>query len=199
MGEPTSDELTGVLAAAGQGDEGAAEALLPLVYDELRRLAQKKMAREAPGHTLQATALVHEAYLRLLGEGPKDWKSRRQFYAAAAEAMRRILVERARKYRRGRHGGGRHRVPLKEGEIEIECELGSDELVALDEALRRLGDVDRRAYDVVMLHFFGGLEIDQVAEMLGVSPSTVDRDWKAARAWLYDRIAGDAPAEGSGP
>jgi RNA polymerase sigma factor (TIGR02999 family) len=190
--QPDPEGVTRILAAAKEGDEQAADELLPLVYDQLRRLAQNKMAGESPGHTLQATALVHEAYLRLLGDEGGGWKNRRHFFAAAAEAMRRILIERARRYDRARHGGRRKRELLRD--VEIQCELPDEDLLGLDQAIRKLADVDRRAYDVVMLRFFACLEIDQIAEMLDVSPSTIDRDWRSARVWLYDQVresAGD--------
>jgi RNA polymerase sigma factor (TIGR02999 family) len=182
------EDVTRLLAAAGEGDEQAASELLPLVYESLRGLAHKQMAGESPGHTLQPTALVHEAYLRLLGDDRTSWRDRRHFYAAAAEAMRRILIDRARKYQGAKHGGGRQRVPL--GEVPIECDLESDDLIALDEAVKRLADLDRQAHELVMLRFFGGLTIDQIAEMLEVSPSTVDREWRAVRIWLFDQLRG---------
>ncbi|MHC4109262.1 MAG: ECF-type sigma factor [Planctomycetota bacterium] len=173
---PTAKDVTRLLAAAGRGDQRA------------RGLAHKQMAGESPGHTLQPTALVHEAYLRLLGAEDASWQDRRHFYAAAAEAMRRILIDRARKNQRAKHGGGRKRVPL--GDVPIECELECEDLIALDEAVRRLADVDRRAHELVMLRFFGGLKIDQIAEMLDVSPSTIDREWRLVRIWLYDQVRG---------
>ena len=189
MSEPAAENVTRVLAAIEGGDQAAADELLPLVYDSLRRLAQKKLADESPGLTLQATALVHEAYLRGVGDENATWANRRHFYAAAAEAMRRILIERARKYGRVRHGAGRTPVPLDEGEIE--CERDSGELVALDRALSRLADSDAQAHKIVMLRFFGGLTIEQVSEMLGISMSMANRQWRAARLWLYDQIAQD--------
>ncbi len=186
MTEPAAENVTRVLAAIGEGDRAATDELLPLVYDSLRRLAQKKLAGEPPGLTLQATALVHEAYLRLVGDENATWANRRHFYAAAAEAMRRILIERARRVGRVRHGGGRTPVPLDD--IDIECELGSEALVALDGALKRLAASDAQAHEIVMLRFFGGLTIEQVSEMLGISMSMANREWRAARLWLYDQI-----------
>ncbi len=184
--EPAAEQVTRVLAAIGEGDQAAADQLLPLVYESLRRLAQNKIAQESPGLTLQATALVHEAYIRLLGDHETTWANRRHFYAAAAEAMRRILIERARRYARARHGGNAERVPLDD--VEIECALKPDELVALDDAIKRLADMDPRTHEIVMLRFFGGLTIEQVAEMVGISASTVNREWQAARLWLYDQV-----------
>jgi RNA polymerase sigma factor (TIGR02999 family) len=190
--EPDPKQVTSVLAAIREGDHHAGEELLGLVYEKLRQLAGKKMAKEPPGHTLQPTALVHEAYLRLFDQQDASWENRRHFYAAAAEAMRRILVERARKYQRARHGGARKRVPLDD--LPIECALEPDDLVALDEAIKRLADQDRRMYDVVMLRYFSGLEIEQIAGILDVSPSTVDREWRCARLWLYEQVTGQKPA-----
>jgi RNA polymerase sigma factor (TIGR02999 family) len=186
--EPAAEQVTRVLAAMEGGHARAADELLPLVYDSLRRLAHKKLNQESPGLTLQATALVHEAYLRLLGHDA-GFASRRHFFAAAAEAMRRILIDRARRHGRVRHGGDRQRVPL--GDVEIECELKPDELVALDGVLARLAETDPRAYDIVTLRFFGGLSIEQVAELLEISVSTANREWRAARLWLYERITND--------
>jgi RNA polymerase sigma factor (TIGR02999 family) len=180
------EDVTRLLAAAGEGDEQAVEQLLPLVYESLRGLARRQMAGESPGHTLQPTALVHEAYLRLLGDDRTSWRDRRHFYATAAEAMRRILIDRARKSRGPKHGGGRKRVPL--GEVPIECDLESDDLIALDEAVHRLADMDRQAHELVMLRFFGGLQVDQIAELLDVSPRTVDRQWRTVRIWLYEQV-----------
>ncbi len=196
MTKPGPDQVTRVLKAIGEGDPHAAEELLPLVYDSLRRLAQKRMTDEPTGQTLQATALVHEAYLRLLGEDKASWQNRKLFYAAAAEAMRRILIERARKYQRARHGGGRRRVPLDE--VEIQCELPADKLVALDQAMNLLADVDGRAHEVVMLRCFGGLNVEQIAELQGLSPSTIDREWRTARVWLYDQIIANGTRQGRG-
>src|SRR5262249_13965827 len=177
------NDVTSLLSAIEQGDPHAAEQLLPLVYDELRRLAAQKMAQEAPGQTLQPTALVHEAYLRLVGQGAdQPWDGRGHFFAAAAEAMRRILVESARHKGRDKRGGGRRRVELDEQHL-----LGRPtpaRLLALDESLDRLAEEDPAAARVVNLHFFGGLTLEQVAECLGVSRATVFREWAYARAWL---------------
>jgi len=182
-------EVTQILSAIQQGDPHAAEQLLPLVYDELRRLAAQKLAQEKPGQTLQATALVHEAYLRLVDvEKAQHWNSRGHFFAAAAEAMRRILVENARRKGRSKHGGGRQRVDVDAMQISIE--MPADHLLALDEALARLGDRDPQIAQLVKLHCFGGLSINQAAQTLGISSRTAYRDWAFAQAWLYREIRG---------
>ncbi len=181
----TANEVTTILAAIRRGDSTAADRLLPVVYDRLRRLAQQMMAREKPGQTLQATALVHEAYLRLLGDD-SSWDDRRHFYAAAARAMRRILVERARRRERIRHGGGRKRVDLDD--VSAVAEPESVDLVALDEVLRRLEKEEPRAAQVVMMRFYSGLSEADAAEALDISVRTVWRDWNFARAWLRDAM-----------
>ncbi len=192
MGEPRSGQVTHLLEAIGNGRQAAADELLPQVYDSLRHLARQKMASEPPGHRLQPTSLVHEAYLRLVGDDPSaaHWENRGHFYAAAAEAMRRILVERARQRRQLKRGGGRERVPLND--IEIELDLDDDDLIALDAALKRLADRDKQMYDVAMLRYFGGLSVDQVAEAMATSPRTVDRKWRCARIRLYEQITGSS-------
>jgi RNA polymerase sigma factor (TIGR02999 family) len=186
-------EITRVLNAIEQGEPDSAAQLLPLVYNELRKLAVQRMAQEKPGQTLQATALVHEAYLRLVDvEQAQRWNSRGHFFAAAAEAMRRILVENARRKDRWKHGGGRQRVDL-DG-LELAVELPVDDLPALDEALTRLAARDAQAARLVNLHCFAGLSIEQAAELLGLSARTAYRDWAFARAWLYRDIRGEPPA-----
>jgi len=188
-------EVTRILTAIEQGDPSAAGQLLPLVYDELRKLAAQKLAHETPGQTLQPTALVHEAYLRLVGEGEgPHWDNRGHFFAAAAEAMRRILVEGARRKKRAKHGGSRQRVDLDDQDVPVRPP--PEEILALDEALARLAQEDREAARVVQLHFFAGLSIEQAAEALGLSRATAYRQWAFARAWLRCVIggAGDAPA-----
>jgi RNA polymerase sigma factor (TIGR02999 family) len=183
----TVSEVTRILSAIEKGDHHAAEQLLPLVYDELRRLAALKMAAEKPGQTLQATALVHEAYLRLLGgDQAQQWDGRAHFFAAAAEAMRRILIENARRKKRLKHGGHLQRVDVDA--VELPVPLPDDELLALDEALDRLATVDLRAAQVVKLCFFVGLTQAEAARELGVSLSTAERLWGFARAWLFREI-----------
>src|SRR5262245_35557112 len=188
-------EVSRILSAIGQGDPHAASQLLPLVYDELRQLAAHKRAHEIPGQTLQPTALVHEAYLRLVatpareaGADEPHWDSRGHFFAAAAEAMRRILVEQARRKKRIRHGGDRQRVDLEGQDVPVRPP--PDQILALDDALTRLAEEDPEAARVVQLHFFAGLSIEQAAEALGVSRATAYRQWSYARAWLGDAIGG---------
>jgi RNA polymerase sigma factor (TIGR02999 family) len=182
-------DFTRMLSNIEQGDPSAAEHLLPLVYDELRRLAAQKLAQEKPGQTLQATALVHEAYLRLVdGETARHWDSRGHFFAAAAEAMRRILVENARRRARAKHGGGRERVEFDASGI-VAPEL-DENLIALDEALDRLAKEDPLSANVVKLRYFAGLTIPRAAEMLGISPRKADFLWSFARAWLRREIEG---------
>ena len=181
------DDFTQILHEAEQGDTAAAEKLLPLVYNELRKLAARRMAHEVPGHTLQPTALVHEAWLRLLKpEEQARFASRAHFFSAAAEAMRRILVESARRKKRLKHGGALERVDLDT--IEVPLPMAADELLALDDALNRLIEVDSRAADVVKLCFFVGLTQEQAAKELSVSVSTVERLWGFARAWLFQEM-----------
>jgi RNA polymerase sigma factor (TIGR02999 family) len=176
-------EVTHILEAILQGNPKAAEELLPLVYDELRKLAAQKMASERPGHTLQPTALVHEAWLRLVGDKAFEFENRAHFFAAAGESMRRILVESARRKKRLKHGGQMERVDLDA--VELPLPLPEDELLALDEALDRLATVDSRAAEVVKLCFFVGLTQEQAARELGVSLATAERLWAFARAWLF--------------
>ncbi|HVC98939.1 MAG TPA: ECF-type sigma factor [Pirellulales bacterium] len=181
-----SNDVTCILNEIGQGDPAAAAQLLPLVYDELRKLAAQKLAKETPGQTLQATALVHEAYLRLVGKGDEPkWSGRGHFFAAAAEAMRRILVENARRKKRGKHGGGRRRVDL-DGSPGVDGR--DDDLVALDEALDRLAEHDAIKAELVKLRFFAGLTIPEAAMALGVSVATAERYWTYARVWLYAEL-----------
>jgi RNA polymerase sigma factor (TIGR02999 family) len=186
-------DVTQLLSALGQGDPQAAGRLLPLVYDELRKLAAQRMAQEQPGQTLQPTALVHEAYLRLVGQGDPGWQSRGHFFAAAAEAMRRILVENARRKQRHKHGGDLQRVELREDDLLDGT--SSDGLLALDEALTRLTDEDATAAQVVKLRFYAGLSIEQAARALGLSRATAYRHWAYARAWLRCALReGDEPS-----
>jgi RNA polymerase sigma factor (TIGR02999 family) len=176
-------ELTRILRQIEEGDPHPAEQLLPLVYDELRRLATDRLAHEKPGQTLQPTALVHEAYLRLVGADHKQpWDSRAHFFAAAAEAMRRILVERARRKGRVRHGGGLRRVDLPD--VEMVASAEDEQVLLLDEALTRLAAARPQAAELVQLRFFSGLTVEEAATMLGLSPRTARRLWVFARAWL---------------
>jgi RNA polymerase sigma factor (TIGR02999 family) len=191
------NDVTRILASIQQGDSTAASQLLPLVYDELRKLAAFHLAHEKVGQTLQPTALVHEAYLRLVrgqGQGGADavkWDGRGHFFAAAATAMRRILVESARRRQRVKHGGGRERVTLDE--LDVPVRPTDDRILALDEALTRLAEVDPEAAQIVQLHFFAGQSIDDVADALGVSRTTAYRQWAHARAWLRLAIGSDGP------
>jgi RNA polymerase sigma factor (TIGR02999 family) len=181
-------DVTQILSAIEQGDPSAAELLLPLVYAELRRLAAARLAHEKPGQTLEPTALVHEAYLRLVASGahkssqPQRWNSRGHFFAAAAEAMRRILVERARRKARTRHGGGLRRVGLLDAEPAAPTD--DEQVLLLDEALTRLAAARRQAAELVKLRFFAGLTLEEIAPMLDLSPRTTRRLWAFARAWL---------------
>jgi RNA polymerase sigma factor (TIGR02999 family) len=180
-------DVTRILSAIDQGDPHAAEQLLPLVYDELRQLAAQKLAQETPGQTLQPTALVHEAYLRLVDvEQVQHWDSRRHFFAAAAEAMRRILVENARRHRSIKHGGGRARIDLDEALVAGNEQR--DDLLELHELLDQLTAADPRAAELVKLRFFAGLTGDQAAELLGISPRSADLLWAYARAWLFEKL-----------
>ena len=186
------NEVTNVLSAIEAGDAHAAAHLLPLVYDELRRLAAAQLAAEKPGQTLQATALVHEAYLRLVDvDRVQHWDSRAHFFAAAAEAMRRILIDQARRKRRPKHGGGRSRVSLD----EALClgEAPDDDLLALDEALAQFGREEPAKAELVKLHYFAGMSLEEAGRILGISHRTAKRHWAYARAWLYAAIC-DAPA-----
>jgi RNA polymerase sigma factor (TIGR02999 family) len=180
-------DVTRILSAIEQGDPQAAEQLLPLVYDELRKLAAAKLAKEKPGQTLQATALVHEAYLRLLGaKHTQTWNSRGHFFSAAAEAMRRILIENARGKARERRGGDWQRVDFEE--LDVTTSVSPDQLVALDDALVRLAELDHLAGELVKLRYFAGLGLDQAAAALGVSTATAYRHWSYARAWLRTEL-----------
>lgn len=182
--------VTAVLNAISAGDQAATDELLPLVYEELRKLAQQRLSREpggGAGLTLQPTALVHEAYLRLLGESDVKWTNRGHFFAAAANAMRRIMVERARRHRAARHGGARQRLTLDESAIAIDqhCE----QLLDLDKAMTTLESRDPRKAQIVMLRFYAGLNIEQTALALDLSPATVKNEWRFARAWLHSEMS----------
>ena len=182
-------EVTQILHAIAEGDPDAASQLLPLVYDELRKLAAHKLARETPGQTLQPTALVHEAYLRLVGEDEEQhWDSRGHFFAAAAEAMRRILVEMARQKASLKRGGDRDRVDVADNLLATP--EPREDLVALDAALTKLAETDKQAAELVQLRYFAGLPIREIAEMLGIAPRTADRLWAYAKAWLQQELEG---------
>jgi RNA polymerase sigma factor (TIGR02999 family) len=181
------EDVTRLLEAAAEGDPEAASRLLPLVYDELRRLAALLMAREKPGHTLQPTALVHEAFLRLAGAHERcSWEGRLHFFAAAAEAMRCILLDNARRKKRQKRGGDRHRVDLEH--VDLPEVMPTDDLLALDEALEALAREDPRKAELIKLRFFGGLTVEEAAQCLHIARATADRDWAYARAWLFERI-----------
>jgi RNA polymerase sigma factor (TIGR02999 family) len=189
------DDVTRLLSAIEQGDPHAAGQLLPLVYDELRRLAAQKMMHEAPGLTLQPTELVHEAYLRLVGaDAASGWDGRGHFFAAAAEAMRRILVENARRKRSLKRGGGRQRQPLEDVHL-ARAEMDDANLLAIDEALARFAEKDRAKAELIKLRFFAGCTIEQAAQALGISGATAERWWAYARAWLHQEInrGGEVP------
>ena len=184
-------DVSRILSAIDAGDPAAAPQLLPLVYDELRRLAAARLAAEKPGQTLQATALVHEAYLRLVGgESARPWNGRGHFFAAAAEAMRRILVERARGAAREKRGGDWRRVDFED--LDAATSVTPDQLVALDDALVRLSALDQLAGDLVKFRYFAGLSLDQAASALNVSPATAYRHWAYARAWLSTELLENA-------
>jgi RNA polymerase sigma factor (TIGR02999 family) len=185
------NDVTHILSAIEHGDQQAADKLLPLVYDELRRLAAQRLAQEKPGQTLQATALVHEAYVRLVGADDPGWDSRGHFFAAAAEAMRRILVDNARRKAAIKAGEGQNRVGLDEVDVELAIEGPRLDLIALDEALTMLEAKDKRKAELVRLRYFAGLTIDQAAHALGISPSTADNDWVYAKSWLRVAMLGD--------
>ena len=186
-------DVTQILSAIEHGDTAAAERLLPLVYDELRRLAAAKLANEKPGQTLQATALVHDAYMRLVGPAdcePQQWNSRGHFFAAAAEAMRRILVENARRKGSLKRGSDRQRIELSA--VEPAIAVPDDDILALNEALVKLESQDPRKAQLVKLRFFTGLTNEQAAQVLGISTSTADNDWAYARCWLRLELTGDS-------
>jgi RNA polymerase sigma factor (TIGR02999 family) len=183
-------DFTRILEAAQEGDPAAAEQLLPLVYEELRRLAASKMSREAAGHTLQPTALVHEAWLRLVGNqgqsSDQSWENRRHFVGAAAEAMRRILIENGRRKRAARHGGGQVKLDLQA--IELAAPANDEELSAVNDALERFAGLYERKAELVKLRYFIGLTTEEAAKVLGISVPTADRWWNFSRAWLYEEI-----------
>ncbi len=185
MGE-SAQNVTRLLRNWSYGDENAANELFPIVYDELRRLARRYMRDERPGHTLQTTALIHEAYLRLVDQRSTQWQNRAQFFAVAAQMMRRILVDYARRRAYQKRGGACSNLPLEENAV-VAPERGH-EIVALDSALERLAGIDARKARVVELRYFGGLEVQEIADVLGISAVTVTRDWKMAKAWLHQEL-----------
>ncbi len=184
MSESGNPPLTQVLQAAGEGDAGAARRLWSLVYEELRALAHAKL-RRMPGQTLQTTALVNEAYLKLVGSEDPGWEGRAHFFGAAAQAMRQILVDQARRKARVKHGGGMERVDLDEA---VSLEAPIDDMLALDEALAELEKIDSRKSRLVMFRYFAGLTMEDTAKALGVSVPTVERDWRYVKVWLYDKL-----------
>jgi RNA polymerase sigma factor (TIGR02999 family) len=188
-------EVTRILRALEQGDPHVASRLLPLVYEELRKLAAQKMAQEQPGQTLQPTALVHEAYLRLVGQGNPGWQNRGHFFAAAAEAMRRILVEQARRKHRDKHGGQLHRADVDIAFLS--APVPNQDLLALDEALTKLAKADPFKAQLIQLRFFGGLSNEEAAEILGISAVTAKRHWRYARAWLHREVSGSSETPGT--
>lgn len=181
-------EITELLLSWSRGDHAALEQLIPLVYPELRRLARRYMLRENSGHTLQTSALINEAYLRLVDLQSAEWQDRAHFFAVAAQIMRHILVDHARKYRYDKRGGGKRHVPLEEGAIVRQERAG--ELVALDDALNRLANIDPRKSQIVELRFFGGLTVEETAEVMKLAPITIMREWRGAKAWLWREISG---------
>ena len=189
MSDSEESDLTRVLRATGTGDRHSARELLPLVYDQLRKAAQLQMADERPDHTLQATALVHEAYLRLVRSDPKAWENPAHFYVAAAEAMRRILIEHARKRGRLKRGGGGVRVSLSA--VYLAEEADPEEIMSVESAVRRLEKRDARMSSIVRLRFFAGLSVEETAAALGLSDRTIRREWAVARAWLERELGGD--------
>jgi RNA polymerase sigma factor (TIGR02999 family) len=193
MSALSSHDITQLLRAWGSGDEGAVEKLTPLVYKELHRLAHRYMAREAPGHTLQTTALIHEVYLRLVDVRELNWQDRAHFFAVCARLMRRILIDFARSRRYLKRGGDAPHVVLDEA-LVVSRQLPAD-LLTLDDALKGLAKVDPRASQVVELRFFGGLSAEEAAEVLKISPETVTRDWRMAKAWLLRELSGETQHE----
>jgi len=186
MATMSSHDLTQLLEAWGSGDRSALDKLFPLVHSELRKIARRQMSQERGGHTLQATALVNEAYLKLAGQDGFEWHNRAHFFAVCAQVMRHILIDHARAHARDKRGGGAIQVSLNDAIIKVEEK--AHELVALDEALRKLEEVDPQKGRIVELRYFGGLNIEQTAELLRISPRTVRREWQRAKAWLYRMI-----------
>jgi len=192
--EPPDPQLTRLLEAWQGGDADAANRLVPLVYAELRRIAAAKLRSERGGHTLQPTALVHEAWLRLMNQHDSGWQNRGQFFAIAAQAMRRILVDHARKRHAAKRGEGEAPVDMDEVARVLTVALPDERLIALDEALEGLAALDARQARIVELKFFGGLSVEETAGVLGISPTTVKREWATGRAWLFRAMNGDRPS-----
>jgi RNA polymerase sigma factor (TIGR02999 family) len=188
-----SEGVTQLLIDWSRGDKAALDQLMPLVYDELRRLAKRHMARERPDHTLQTSALINEAYLRLVDQKDVHWQNRAHFFAVAAQVMRHILIDHARSYHYTKRGAGAHKIPLDEAAVFTAQRAG--EFIALDDALVTLAELDSRRSQVVELRFFGGLSIEETAEVMKISPATVHREWRAAKAWLSRFIAPAEPVQ----
>jgi RNA polymerase sigma-70 factor (ECF subfamily) len=182
----SDSEVTDLLVKLSRGDQAAASKIIPVVYGELRRLARYYMRHERPDHTLQTTALVHEAYLHLIEQRQTNWQNRAHFFGIAAQLMRRILLDHARAYHAGKRGGGHEKLPLEEAFVFSPEK--SAELIALDQALDRLAKLSSRQSRIVELRFFGGLSVEETAEVIGIAPKTVKRDWSVARAWLHREI-----------
>jgi RNA polymerase sigma factor (TIGR02999 family) len=193
MDAPSPDQITEQLIAWTKGDEGALERLIPAVYQELRRMADRYLRKEIPGHSLQPTALVHEAYLRLIDQTRVEWQNRAHFFGVAAQMMRRILVDHAKTKHREKRGGAAFKVPLDEASVYANERAA--ELVALDDALQALAEFDDRKSRIVELRYFGGLTVEETAQVLDVSPQTVMRDWNLAKAWLYQQLGKTRGAE----
>jgi len=191
---PSGAQLTQLLEAWRKGDSDAADKLVPLVYAELRRMAASKLRSERGGHTLQPTALVHEAWLRLMKQHESGWQNREQFFAIAAQAMRRILVDHARKRHAGKRGDGDVPVDIDEVSRILAVTLPDERLLALDDALQRLAILDARQARIIELRFFGGLSVEETASVLASSPTTVKREWATGRAWLFRTMHGNQPA-----
>jgi RNA polymerase sigma factor (TIGR02999 family) len=187
----SSGSVTKLLHGWRKGDREALDSLLPLVYDELRRVARHQLQNERPDHTLQSAALVHEAYLRLVGQEAPEWQNRAHFFAVAAQLVRQILVDYARRHRAAKRGGGDWKLSLADA-VDLP-QPGDVDLIALDDALKTLAQTDPRQCRVIELRFFAGLSVEETSHVLGVAASTVQRDWTAARAWLYREISGSAP------
>jgi RNA polymerase sigma factor (TIGR02999 family) len=186
--EQANGDLTALLLEWAEGDKAALDRLTPLVYDEIRRIAHRYIQREREGHTLQTTALVHEAYVRLAGSQNVAWQNRSHFFAVTAQVMRRILIDHARRRQYLKHGGEAQRVPFDSLPVALMSQPRAAELLALDEALAELAKLDERKGAVVELRYFGGLSLEETAEVLEISPMTVRRDWRAAKAWLFRRM-----------